>query len=94
MLAEIRQPVVVLDLGIVDVAGRIGPLIGIRPGQRHIAHAQPVEIAQQTDVILNRVAALDSQQRSKLLLFVGALNIVDGVCHHHAVGMARRLLVN
>src|ERR1700722_8347488 len=38
--------------------------------------------------------ALDTHQRSQLMFFMRALNISRGECHHHSVGMPRRLLVD
>jgi hypothetical protein len=32
LLAEVSETVVVLDFGVIDVAGRVSPLVGIRPG--------------------------------------------------------------
>ena len=94
LLAEIGEPVVVRDFGIVDVAGRVGPLVGIRPAQGHVANAQPVVVAEQMNVIFDRVAAFDSHQCCQLLLFVCALNVVYRECHHHAVRVARRLFIH
>ncbi len=94
LLAEIREAVVVLNLGVVDVAGGVGPFIGVRPRERHVAHAQAVVIAQQVHVVLDRVSAFDAHERGQFVLAVGALDVGDGKGHHHAVGMMRRLLVD
>jgi hypothetical protein len=83
-----------LNFGIVDVAGGVGPLVGIRPAQRHVAHTETIEIAQQVNVILDGMPALDAHQGSELFLLVGALDLLDGIGHHHAIGMTRRLLVD
>ncbi len=94
LFAEISKAVVMLNLGIVDVAGGVRPLVGIRPGKRHVAHAETVVIAQQVHVVLNGVAAFDAHQSGEFVLFVGALDIGHGKRHHHAIGMPRRLLVD
>ena len=94
LLAEIGEAVVVLDLGVVDVAGGVGPFVGVRPGERHVAHAEPVVIAQQVHVVLDRVAAFDAHERGEFVLAMGALDVGHGEGHHHAVGMMRRLLVD
>ncbi len=93
LLAEIGEPVVMLNFGIVNVARGISPFIGVRPRERHVAHAQPVVVAQQVHVVFNRVPALDSHQRSQFVLAMGPLNICYGKSHHHAIRMTRRLLV-
>ena len=94
LLAAVCQAIVVLDLGIVDIARGVGPLVGIRPAQSHVTNAEAVEIAQQVDIVFDRVTAFDTHQRSQFLLFVGTLDIVGAERHHHAVGMPRRLLIN
>ena len=84
----------VLDLGVVDIARGIGPFVGVRPGERHVAHAEPVVIAQQVHVVLDRVAAFDAHKRGEFVFLVGALDIGHGKGHHHAVGMTRGLLID
>ena len=74
--------------------GGIGPFVGVRPGERHVAHAQAVVVAQQVDIVLDRVPALDPHQRGEFVLLVGALDVGCGESHHHAVGMPRGLLVD
>ena len=85
-----------MHLGVVDVAGRIRPLVGIRPGQGHVAHAQAVEIAQHADVVFDGVSAFHAQQRGELLLRAGARahDVLGAVGHHHLVGMIGGLLVD
>ena len=94
LLAAVREAVVVLDLGIVDVTGRVGPFVGVRPAQGHVAHAEAVEIAQHANVVFDGVSAFDPQERGQFVLAVGALDVGDTERHHHAVGMAGRLLVD
>ena len=84
----------VLNFRVVDVAGGIRPLVRVRPGERHIAHAEAVIIAQQVHVVLDRVAAFDAHERGELVFLVGALDIGHGKGHHHAVRMVRGLLVD
>ena len=83
-----------LHLRIVDIAGGIRPLVRVRPRQRHVTHAQAVVVAQQMNVILDRVPALDSHQRGQFVLAVRAFDVRRRERHHHAVRMPRRLLVN
>ena len=45
-------------------------------------------------VILDGVSAFDPHERGEFVLAVGAFDVGDREGHHHAVGMARRLLVD
>ena len=94
LLAAIGQAVVMLDLWIVDVAGRVGPFVRIRPAQGHVANAEAIEITQQVNVIFDGVSTLNAKQRGELVLTVSPLDICHAESHHHAIGMAGRLLVN
>ena len=51
----------VFDFLVVKVAAGVAKLVGVRPGQRHVAHAEAVVIAKHADVSLDGVAALDAQ---------------------------------
>ena len=77
LLAEIGESVVVLNLGIVEIAGGIGPFVGIRPGEGHVAHTKAVEIAQEMNIVLDGMSALDAQQGRKLSGFARPLDICD-----------------
>src|SRR5208282_534932 len=83
--AEIGEAIVVLDVGIVDVAGGIGPVGGLVVGQRHVADTQAVVIAQQAEAVVDGVSALDAHQHRQLVLLVGAHDVVGGEGHHHAI---------
>ena len=82
-----------LHLRVRDISGRVRPFVGIRPTEGHVANPEPIEIAQQMDIILNRMAALDAQERGEFVLFMSSLNVCRAERHHHAVGMACCLLV-
>ena len=45
------------------IAGRIRPAVRISVRQRHIPHAQRIEIPQQTGIVFHRMAAFNSDQR-------------------------------
>ena len=47
LLAEIGQAIVMFDLGVGDIARRVGPLVGVGPSQRHVAHTKAIEIVQE-----------------------------------------------
>src|SRR2546427_12258918 len=83
-----------LTFVVVDVAGRISPLVGVRPTQSHIADAEPVKIAQKMNVVLDRVTAFNSHERGKFLVFVGTRDISDRERHYHAIRMPGGLLVD
>jgi len=67
ILAEVAEPVFgVGNCGVVDIAGRIGPTVGVRPGKGHVTHAEAVVIAQQAKAVLNGVAAFDPMSAASL----------------------------
>ncbi len=88
------RPLWCCDIFRVDVAAGVAQFVGVRPGQRHVAYAQPVVVAQNADVALDRVATLHTHQRGKFLLPMCAQNVLGAEGHHHLVGMASRLLVD
>ena len=92
--AEVGESVVVLDLRVVNIAGGISPLVGVRPRKRHVAHAETVEIAKKMNIVLDGVTTFDSHQGRKFFLLVGALDVIHGKRHHHSIRMARCLLVD
>ena len=66
-LAERREAVV----GLVGVAGGIGPVVAVGVGEGHVAHAEVVEIAQQARAVFDGVAAFDAEQGGDLVLACG-----------------------
>ncbi len=68
--------------------------VRVRPGQRHVAHAQRVVLPQQRQRVLDRVPALDAHQRGQLVLAVRQLDPVRRGHEHHLVRMLRRLLLD
>jgi hypothetical protein len=73
---------------------RIGEFVSVRPGDRHVADAETVEVAEHPHVIFDGVAAFDTQERRELVLAVGALDVGSAEGHHHTVGMTGGLFVN
>ncbi len=78
----------------VEVAAGVAQFVGVRPGERHVAHAETVVVAQHADVALNGVAALDAHQRGQLVLAVRGEDVLGAEGHHHLVGMQTGLLVH
>ena len=79
--------------GVVDVARTVGPARRIRPGQRHVAHAQRIVLPQQGQRVLDRVPALDAHQRGQLVLPVRELDPCRRGHKHHLVRVLGRLLL-
>ena len=76
IFAEVAQTVFgVRNLGIIDITRRIGPTVGVAPGERHVAHAEPVIVAQQAQAVFDGMAALDPHQRRQLMLAMGGPNV-------------------
>ncbi len=75
VFAELAQALLgVRDARVVGIARAVGPAIRIAPRQRHVAHAQRVELPQQGQRVLNRMPALDAHQRRQLVIAVRLLN--------------------
>ena len=89
VLAERRQAIVMHHLGVVEVALRVGPVVGIEVGERHIADAERIVVAQQAQRVFNRVAAFDPHQRRDLVLLVRALDLVRGRRKDKVIRMRR-----
>jgi hypothetical protein len=71
LAAESAEPAMVLHLGFLRVAGRIAELVGVRPGQRHVPDAQPVEVAQHPQISLQRVPSFQTHQHGQLAALLG-----------------------
>ena len=65
LLAEWREPVMSDDRRPVE-ACRVGPLVRVRVGERHVAKTQPVERSQRVERVLDGVPALDAHERGDL----------------------------
>ena len=93
VFAEVGEAILgVLDVGIVDVAGGVGPVVGVGPGEGHVADAEAVVVAQEAERIFDGVAAFDAHERGELVFAMGALDVFGGIRHHHLVGMFGGLL--
>jgi len=73
----------VFDLKLSDFTGE-SPLIGIRPAQGHVTHAESVKIAKQMDVILDGMPPSIPSARPAFSADVPS-DIGDAEGHHHAV---------
>ena len=76
--AERREPIVVLDLRIVDVGGGVGEPICIPMRQGHVADAEPVIVAQQARAVFNRVTAFESHQARDFMALMRFFDIGGG----------------
>ena len=78
--AEIAEPVVeTIGLGVEagreEVARGVGPAVGVRVGEGHVAHAQAVEAAEGAQRVLDRVAPLDAHEDRDLALPLRATDL-------------------
>ena len=94
LLAEISETVMMLHLGIVDVARGVGPFIRVRPRKRHVPNSKPIVVAQQVDIVLDRVSAFDSHQRREFMLLVSALDVAGENAIIMRSGWSSRLLIH
>ena len=76
VFAEGSKAVVVFDLGVIDVALRIGPVVGIEVGEGHVADAEGVVVAEKAEGVFDGVTAFDAHEGGDLVLVVGADDIV------------------
>ena len=60
------------------VGGAVGPFGGLVVGQRHVARAEAVELAQRGEAAADLAAALDPDQRGDLAGLVDADDVVGG----------------
>ena len=82
LLAEIGQAVVLRLVG-----GRIRPVVVLEVRQREIADAEPGEIAERAQIVVDHVAALHAHERRNLLLRYGAADIGGRGGEHQVVGV-------
>ncbi len=77
-----------LDLGVVDVALRVGPVVGVEVGEGHVADAEGVVVAEEAEGVFDGVAAFDAHEGGDLVLVVGADDVVGGGGEDEVVGMS------
>ena len=58
----------VRDGSVVDVAGAVGPVSGVGPGERHVANTESVVLAEKGEGVLDGVAAFNSHERGELVV--------------------------
>ena len=89
LAAEIGQAVV---LGF--VGGAVSPVVvdGVRQG--HVAHAEFGVGAQDTQVVLDGMAAFEAHQQRDLSFAVGAADVAGGAGQQQVVGVALHLLID
>ena len=71
LLAELRKPAVARFIGC-----GVRPVVGVEVGQRHVADAEPVVVAERTERILDGVPSLDAEERGDAALAVRALDVI------------------
>jgi len=64
--------------GIVDVAGGVGPVVGVGPGEGHVADPELVVEAEECKRILDGVAAFDAEENGEFILSAGGENFGGG----------------
>jgi hypothetical protein len=88
IFAERREAVVMFDLGIINVALRICPVVGVEVGEGHIANAEIVVVAEETEGIFDSMTAFDAHEGSDLVFVVGADYIVGRCSEDEIVGVS------
>jgi len=78
VFAEGGEAVVVVDFGVVDVALRIGPVVGVEVGKGHVADAERVEIAEEAEGVFDSVPAFDAHQGGDPAVVVGVDDSLGG----------------
>ncbi len=92
LFAEGGEAVVVGDGGIVDVAGGVGPVVGVGPGEGHVADAEAVVVAEEGEGVLDGVAAFDAHEDGEFSLAVGCDDLIGGGAELEFVRCAADLL--
>ena len=62
LFAEGGEAVVVVDFFVFDVAGGVGPVVGVGPGEGHVTDAEAVVVAEKTERVFDGVAAFDAHE--------------------------------
>ena len=60
--------------GVFYVAGAVGPVVGVGPGEGHVANAECIVLAQEANRVLDGVATFDSHEGGELMVAVGFFN--------------------
>ncbi len=75
VFAELGQAFLgVGDGGVSDVAGAVGPVVGVGPGEGHVADAERVILAQEGERIFDGVATFDPHECCKFVISMGLLD--------------------
>ena len=92
LFAEGGEAVVVGDGGVVDVAGGVGPVVGVGPGEGHVTDAEAVVVAEEAEGVLDGVAAFDAHEDGEFSLLVRCDDLIGGGAELEFVGCAADLL--
>ncbi len=76
---------------VAEVAGGFGPVVGVGPGEGHVADAEGVVDAEEGEGVLDGVAAFDAHEDGELSGGVGGEDVGWGEAEGEVVGMAADL---
>ena len=76
-----------------DVRRGVRPVIGVEMGQSHVADTEAVEHSQNTEIVLDSMAALDAHEGGELALRHDATNIRGGRRELDAIGRGAEELI-
>ena len=71
LFAEGRESVVVVDSFVFEVAGGVGPVVGVGPGEGHVTDAEAVVVAEEAEGVFDGVAAFDAHEDGEFPGFAG-----------------------
>src|SRR5438046_905105 len=66
--------------------GGVGPVVGVGPGERHVANAETVVVPEEGDRVFNGVAAFDAHEDGEFSSAVGFDDLVGGGAELELVG--------
>ena len=79
---------------VVDVAGAVGPTVGVGPGEGHVADAEGIVLAQQGNRVFDGVTALNAHEHCEFVRAVRVLNAVGRGDKHELVRVLSDLLLD
>ncbi len=78
LFAECGEAVVVGDGEVVEIAGGVGPVVAVGPGEGHITRAEAVVFVELFQGVLDGMAALDADEDGEFLCGVGGEDVLRG----------------
>ena len=64
------RPSCLRNAGVVDIALRVGPVVGVEVGEGHVADAEGVVVAEEAQRVLDGVTAFDAHESGDLVIFM------------------------